>query len=91
MRALPGSFVQAVLLGSNHFGTSDKKRNGTGVPNFKRLTKKKRTGVSISEDCFGVTGQLRAQLTSLWKVGSGHTQQSVCTRQRLKGKPSLRC
>ena len=23
MRALPGSFVQAVLLGSNHFGTSD--------------------------------------------------------------------
>ena len=24
MRALPGSFVQAVLLGSNHFGTSDK-------------------------------------------------------------------
>ena len=24
VRALPGSFVQAVLLGSNHFGTSDK-------------------------------------------------------------------
>ena len=33
------------------------------------------------EDCFGVTGQLRAQLTSLLKVGSGRTNSQCAPRK----------